>query len=275
MADTPFLPELPASWEDTRATLHAYAHGVSAIPRTHAAPHPKWWHVSLAVTPTGLTTDPVPVPGGGALHLRMDLRRHVTALETSHGDVIEFDMTAGLTGTEFADAVIAAAADLGLEGEYDRDRFESDASRTYDPAAAETYFTALTNVAGVFRAHAVSLEGETGPVQHWPHNFDTSVEWFTAHMVEHDEGDETTLSPAQINLGFYPAGRPYFYSNPWPFDAEALPGTPLPHGAEWHTEGWEGTILYYDTLAGDPEAAEKLREYAAAVHEIAAPTLVP
>jgi hypothetical protein len=260
MSDSHFLPDLHESWEDTRATLHAYAHGVSAIPRSHAPAHPKWWHVSLTPTPAGLVTDPVPLPGGGALHLRMDLHRHATVLETSAGDIIEFDMTAGLTGTEFADA-------------YDRTRFESPEPRAYEPGAAETYFAALTNVTGAFRSHAYSLDGSTSPVQHWPHNFDTSVEWFTDHLVTYDEGGEEASGPAQINLGFYTQGRPYFYSNPWPFDADALVGTPLPHGAEWHTDGWEGTILHYDTLAGDPDAARKLAEYAAAVHEVAAPTL--
>lgn len=272
MAEVSFLPPLPEEWETTRATLHAYSRALSAIPHAHAPAHPRWWHVGLAVTPIGLVTDPIPLPGGGAAQLRMDLRRHVALLETSAGDVIEFDMTSGMTGTELADAVIAAASDVGLEGTYARERFEADEPRGYEPAAAETYFAALTNVAAVFRAHARSLEGETSPVQHWPHNFDTSVEWFADRMVEHDEGGETTESPAQINLGFYPAGRPYFYSNPWPFDA-GLVGTPLPHGAEWHTEGWEGTILHYDTLAGDPEAGNKLTEYAAAVHAAAAPTL--
>jgi len=260
-------------WEATRATLHAYSHAVSALPRAHAVAHPKWWHVSLAITPAGLVTDAMQLPGGGAARVRMDLSRHVAAIETSQGDVLEFDLTAGMTGTELGDALIAAAADLGLEDVYDRERFESDEPRPYDPGAAETWFGAVTDVAGVFRRHIASLAGWSGPVQHWPHNFDTSVEWFADRMVSHTEGGETTESPAQINLGFYPAGRPYFYSNPWPFDADALVGIPLPHGAEWHTEGWEGTILYYDTLAGDPSGPEKLAEYAAAVHAAAAPTL--
>jgi hypothetical protein len=47
----------------------------------------------------------------------------------------------------------------------------------------------------------------------------------------------------------------------------------LPHGAEWHTDGWEGTILYYDQLAGDPDASTKLAEFAKAVFDIASPTL--
>ena len=83
--------------------------------------------------------------------------------------------------------------------------------------------------------------------------------------------------PAQLNLGFYPGGpgiAPYFYSNPWPFDAERLLGSPLPGGARWHTEGWQGTILPYEELVGDPDAGTRLLAYARRVYELCAPLLM-
>ena len=43
------------------------ARAVGVVPRAHAIAHPKWWHVSLEVRPTGLVTDPIPLPGGGTL----------------------------------------------------------------------------------------------------------------------------------------------------------------------------------------------------------------
>ena len=90
----------------------------------------------------------------------------------------------------------------------------------------------------------------------------------------YEEHGEITEYPAQINLGFYPGSeRPYFYSNPWPFDP-ALVNKDLPHDAEWITEGFEGSIYHYDELVGDPDAAAKLAEYARAVHDVAAPTLM-
>ncbi len=95
-----FTP-LHDQWEPTRATLHAYAQGVGAISRAHGLAHPKWWHLSLKVRPTGLATDSLGLPDGGVISLRMDLRRHATVLETSRGDRIDSDMTVGATGTEF------------------------------------------------------------------------------------------------------------------------------------------------------------------------------
>ena len=156
---------------------------------------------------------------------------------------------------------------------YNREKFESDEPRDYQPRAAATFFQALANIGHVFSHHLQSLDGPVSQVQLWPHNFDLACEWFGTRVETYEEEGQATEYPSQLNLGFYPAGRPYFYSNPWPFDGDDLMQHDLPHGAEWHTEGWEGSILYYDQLAGDPDAAIKLAEYARAVFDVAAPTL--
>jgi hypothetical protein len=96
--------------------------------------------------------------------------------------------------------------------------------------------------------------------------------------VEYDEGGEVQQYPAQLNLGLSPGDsghpEPYFYSNPWPFETDKLLDKPLPAGARWFTEGWEGSILPYAELAGDSNAEARLLEYARAVYEIASPTLL-
>ena len=270
MAD--FLPPLPENFEPTRASLHAYAHAIGSIPRTHAEPHDKWWHVSLKVSEQGLETDAMALPDGGTLGLRLDLTSHDVVLTTGGGET-RISMTEGLTGTEMADRVIGLVAERGLSGEYNREKFESDDARDYDPDVAATYFRAARNVAGVFESHLASLPGEVSQVQLWPHNFDLACEWFGTRVERHKEEGEVTEHPSQLNLGFYPEGRAYFYSNPWPFEGDKLTGLPLPHGAEWHTEGWEGSILYYDQLAGHPDAETKLAEFARAVFDAASPTL--
>ena len=104
------FPALPADFEPTRATLHAYAHAVGAIPRAHGIAHPKWWHVSLKVRPEGLVTDPVPLPDGGAVSLRMDLRHHVIVMRATGGSKTTLDMRQGATATEVGERLLAAAA---------------------------------------------------------------------------------------------------------------------------------------------------------------------
>lgn len=266
-----FLPALPAEWEATRATLHAYANAVGVIPRVHAVSHPKWWHISLKVRPTGLVTDAMALPGSGTFQITMDLRNHQVVIDTSTGVTKSVSMTDGLTGTEFGDRLIAAVADLGVEGEYLRKKFESNEAREYDAAAASAFFDAIVNIDYVFEEHRSTLEGDFGPLQLWPHGFDLAFEWMGTKTETYDD----VVQPSQLNLGWYPGGEDaYFYSNPWPFDKEALLDQELPHGAVWHTEGWEGTMLCYNDLVGDPKAHQKLLDFAKAVYKVAAPTLM-
>ncbi len=268
------LPALPEDWETTRATLHAYAQAIGAIPRAHAAAHPKWWHVSLTVQPDGLVTEDMALPDGGTFNVRLDLKSHAVVVEAGDGRSTALSMTEGATGTQMGDRVIAAVAELGLEGDYNREKFEDEDPREYDPAAGEAFLQAVNTVNEVFEQHRASLSGDVGPVHLWPHGFDLATEWFGTRVEKYEEEGQVTEYPSQLNLGFFPGSeRPYFYSNPWPFEGDKLTSEPLPHGAQWHTEGWEGSILYYDQLQGDPDAATKLAEYARAVFDLAAPTL--
>ncbi|NQV06426.1 hypothetical protein HQ535_07730, partial [bacterium] len=175
---TAFIPHLPDDFEATRATLHAYAQGVGAIPRAHGIAHPKWWHISLKPRPEGLVTDPIPLPGGGSLGLTMDLALHQVVVRASGGATHAFDLRSGATGTEFADQLIAAAEEHGLEGGYQRDKFESDDPAVYDPAAAEAFGVGFGNAAMVLARHRAALGTRVGPIQVWPHGFDLAFEWF-------------------------------------------------------------------------------------------------
>lgn len=267
-----------AGWEDTRDTLHWYARAVCVLPRALAIPHPKWWHISLKVQPDGLVTDSFPLPGGGICALVLDLLDHTVRLVTSRGEARRFSMRSGLSARQFGDELIAAVEDLGLRAEYARDKFSDDTPRQYDPDQAFDFFEALVNIDHIFKMHRSTLPGEVGPVQLWPHNFDLSFEWFGTRQVEVGEGDTRQRVPAQLNLGFSPGDdshpEPYFYSNPWPFDSAALLDRPLPAGARWFTGAWQGSLLPYAELVGDPDANNRLLAYARAVFAASAPTFM-
>jgi hypothetical protein len=273
---TPPFPA-PENWHLTVSTLHACSRVIGVVPRAFAPPHPKWWHISLKVTPTGLVTDTMPLPGGGNFQLGLDLLRHRLFIQSSRDDRADWDMTAGDTASQLAAKVHRAVAELGLQGDYPPQKYLSDEKRAYHPHHASRWFAALVNADAALKAHRATLPGEPGPVQLWTHGFDISFEWFGGRTVEFEEHGKVSRFPAQINLGFSPGEpshpEPYFYSNPFPFEAEKLTHHPLPHGARWFTESWQGTLLPYRNLAGDAGGMEKLREYARAVFEIASPLL--
>lgn len=264
------LQALSEQTEPTRATLHAYAHAIDAIPRAHGTPHPKWWHVSLKPTVHGLTTDLVDTPDG-PISLRMNFAANEIHLDRSGNTELVIPMDAGLTATEVGIQLIDA---VGLEDSYNRERFETDDVRPYDPAHALELWNAFDGAAKILLDHNDEIGGEQAPVQVWPHGFDIATEWYGTKTQEHEENGEVEVLSSQLNLGFYPGGRAYFYSNPWPFAADELLKHELPHGAVWNSEGWEGSILYLDQVAGHSDSADKVREYARAVFDIASPTLL-
>lgn len=267
------FPALPEDWEPTRATLHAYAHAVSAIPRVHAAPHARWWHISFKADTNGLVTDSFQLPAGGTALVRMDLRSHEIVFVTDGGERRSFSMAEGLTGTEMGDALIKAASEFGLGGEYERDKFQNDDSRAYEPADATAFSEALVVIDRALTTHRNRVAGDVGPVQLWPHGFDIAFEWFGTKTVAHEEDGETVEMPSQINFGLYPAGAPYFYSTPWPFDRDALLAVALPSGARWNTDGWEGSIMEYADVVDRADGVERLLDYFGAVFEAASPLL--
>ena len=274
---TMLFPSLDG-WGKTKATLHAYSKVVGSIPRAHAIPHPKWWHISLKVQPDGLVTDTMSLPGGGIFQLKMDFLAHAVILTTSRGQIQSWSMTSGLSANQLAAQVFDAVTSLGLKGNYAREKFESDEPQEYSPFEAENYFSALVNINQIFARHRISLTGDVGPIQLWPHGFDLSFEWFGTRKVEHEEHGTVTSFPSQINLGFSPGEsnhpKPYFYSNPFPFENEKLTRHSLPHSGRWFTESWKGSLLEYSSLVNEPQASQKLTEYARAVYEIASPTLL-
>ena len=271
MNTSPLHP-MPVDWEPTRATLHAYANAVGTIPRAHATPDDRWWHISLKVRPDGLVTDQMLLPDGGTFEVRMDLRKHVVVVATDQGTGSSLSMTDGMTAREFGERLIEMVGELGLSAEYATEKFADDDERSYDPGAAEAYLDALTSINHNLEIRRTSLDGEVGPIQVWPHGFDIAFEWFGTRVESYQEAGDMVEAPAQLNLGFYPAGRAYIYSNPWPFD-EALTQVELPAPAQWHTAGWQGSILYYDDLLATDEPTARLQEYAQAVHAAALPTL--
>lgn len=276
MTENHIFPPL-TDWEPTRETLHWHARAIGVIPRALVAFHPKWWHISLKVRPDGLYTEPMALPNGDEFRLIMDIAHDKVILQVDGRIDREFRMDQGLTATEFGDQLLEAVSGLGLSGKYLREKFEDDHPREYSPKAAAAFWKVLVRVDRIFKERRASLSGELGPVQLWPHGFDLAFEWFGSRIETYEEDGQLKEYSSQINLGFYPGdstNRPYFYSNPWPFKGQELLEQPLPGGARWQTEGWQGTILPYDELAGDSQGEERLREYARAVYEVCVPTLV-
>lgn len=261
---TLLLPPLPDRWESTRQTLHEHALRLRALARAFAPPHPRFWNVGLTIGDDGLRTAPMPLAGGGEWTGRLDLQRHVLLIEATGSERAAIDLRTRSSGAALTRRLTHVLADLGIDAAGILEDDGRGEASEYDPATASAFWHILGDVAEVFESRRRALAGDVGPIHVWPHGFDASFEWYPPPGTGQPE--------AQLNVGFSPAQPAYFYSNPHPFDP-ALRDAVLPHGARWHTEDWEGSMLAYDLLVGATDAEYRLLEYMEAVAAAAVPTL--
>ena len=77
-------PDLPGSWTETYATLHACAQIVGKISLAQAPPLNHCWSVALQLTARGLTTRPLP-HGDRTFTIEFDFSGHQLVVTTSDG----------------------------------------------------------------------------------------------------------------------------------------------------------------------------------------------
>ncbi|MBE7469682.1 MAG: hypothetical protein DPW09_31635 [Anaerolineae bacterium] len=261
-----------ADWQPTRDTLQTYSKVLGKIRRALTPPQKHWWHISLRMVPTGLTTTPIPISDAdddATFEMILDLQQAQLLITTNRGENWQTPLT-GQSAQEFCDTVLAALAKLGVAVEIDRSLFADETPLSLDPAAAQKCGQALAAIDGVFKQFKAELPGETSPVQLWPHHFDLAVLWFSGRKVPGIDPADEENADEQMNFGFSTGDEgmpaPYFYATayPWPADITAAP---LPAGATWHTQSWKGGLLMYESLVGVEEPEQKLLAFLRAVQQ--------
>jgi hypothetical protein len=264
------FPALPLeAWRATRATVQGYCQVLGAV-RGVLGPRLKHsQHRSLRVTATGLTTTPMPYKDL-TVEMALDLTRHQLVATTSTGERWKGALRGQSLTVFFVEAVAALRA-LGVTVEVGATPFQTAAAAeagTYDPAAVERFWLALSQVEAVLRRFKGELRTETSDVQLWPHGFDLAMLWITGRLVPGQDPNVPRDADEQMNFGFSTgdAGipEPYFYATAYPLPPE-LPKMALPEGVAWHSAGWQGAVMRYGTLAGQEDAEERLLGYWRAV----------
>lgn len=253
---SPSFPDLSLdAWRGTRDTLHLQAQVLGKI-RGALAPHEKhWWHVGLRVAAGGLTTGPL-LAGDRVVELILSPVDHRLYLISNSGDHREIQLS-GQSAASFTGATLATLERLGAVSTIEHVGFAATAPREYDPTSARRFWEVLPLIDAVLKRLKAEHRRESGPVLLWPHGFDLAVLLFTGRQAPGgDPGDEESADE-QMNFGFSTGdeaiAEPYFYATAYPAPA-GFASAKLPDGAYWHTEGWTGAVLRYQTLrtGGDP-----------------------
>jgi hypothetical protein len=251
------LPELrTTAWRGTRDALHAYAQVAGAIRAAYAPREKHWYHVSLRVAASGLTTTPLPA-AAGIFEITLECPTSQWAITTSDGARWQIPLYGQSASALFADTAVLLAR-LGERARIDRKQFGRRPWQGYDAHDASRYWRVLTWVDTQFKRFKAAQLVETSPVQLWPHHFDLALLLCSGHKVPGEDPADLDLSDEQMNFGFVPGDsvirEPYFYATAYP-EPTGLRRPKLPGGAYWHARGWTGGVLPYARLVGarDPQ----------------------
>ena len=283
-------PELPtAAWHDTYATLHLWTQIVGKIRLTKAPWLNHSWHVTLYVTPRGLTTSPVP-DGTRTFQIDFDFIDHLLRVSTSDGTQRQFAL-AGQSVASFYAATLAALAELGIAVAIDEVpnelpdpiRFSQDTVHaSYDPDAIKRFQQILVNCDRVFKQFRTGFLGKASPVHFFWGSFDLAVTRFSGRRAPRHPGGVPNLPDAvaheaysheESSAGFWPGSGavdyPAFYSYAYPEPAGYRAAKARPDAA-FFSEALGEFILPYDAVrtADDPDRA--LLDFLQSTYEAAA-----
>src|SRR5688572_29215958 len=157
-ADWPALP-LDA-WRQTRDTLHLYLQIVGKIRLALSPPVNHWWHVTLYVSPHGLTTHAIPWRSG-SFEIEFDFIAHRLELRCSDGRGGGFSLEDGLAVCDFHAQLFERLRDMGIDAPIrpvpydcfsDIPFGEDRQHRSYDRLYIARFHRLLVRLEGIFAA---------------------------------------------------------------------------------------------------------------------------
>ena len=270
-------PELTADRDrPTIVALHLFSQVLGKVPTAVLPWRNHGWHLTLHVTPRGLSTEPIHAPAG-MFTLALDLAGGAVVYEDAHGR--SSGPLGPMTVAGFHAQVMQMLGEAGHQihihaapNEVDPATpfAEDHAPRAYDRDSAGRLLGALHNADRVFRLFRSSFLGKVSPVHFFWGSFDLAVTRFSGRRAPLHPGgipnlpDDVTreaYSHEVSSAGFWPGGAgaeggPFFYSYAYPAP-EGFGAAAVEPAAARFDPGLGEFILDYEAVraAGDPDAA--------------------
>ena len=252
-----YWPPLPFSeWQDTAGTLHMWTQVVGKVRLAQSPWINHSWHVTLYITPHGLTTGTIP-HGQRAFSIDFDFIDHRLIIRSTSSDNVVLPLEPQHTA-DFYNSVMQSLEQIGLPVKinvypnevedpipFPDDRVHS----SYDKDAANRWWRILQQSARVFQAFRARFYGKTSPVHFFWGSFDLAVTRFSGREAPDHPGGlpnmplwvaQEAYSHEVSSAGFWPGGEafpePFFYSYAYPTPAGFDAAKVLPDGAYWSSD---------------------------------------
>jgi Family of unknown function (DUF5996) len=285
-------PALPLDdWRTTQATLHRW---LQIVGKTKLALTPflnEWWNVALTVTPRGLTTGPIPFPGG-AFDVEFDFIAHTLVVRTSAG-AMEMLPLQPMAVADFYAAFFTGLKALGVDVainpmpveivapviacDVDRD------NASYDPDAAHRFWRILLSTDTVLQRYRAPFGGKSSPVLFFWGSFDLTATRFSGRpappmpagtprffaLAEDQENIAVGFWPGNANFMGVELGEPAFYAYAFPEPAGFKEAAIQPDSAAFNPQLGQ-FILPYEAARQTPDPAATILSFFQSIYDAAA-----
>jgi Family of unknown function (DUF5996) len=266
-----------ADWADTRATLHMWTQIVGKIRMAHAPMVNHWWHVTLYVSPCGLTTSAIPYRDG-AFDIEFDFLDHQLRIRTSDGGRRQVTL-APKSVAQFYAETMAALDQLDVHTQIHGTPNEVDPAipfaedhehAAYDPQAAVLFWRQLLQANRVIAAFRSGFVGKASPVHFFWGGLDLACTRFSGRPAPPYPGGAPNC-PAWVmregyshelaSCGFWPGGgeEGAFYAYAYPQPAGFADYPVGPDAASYGATG--EFLLPYEAVAAAADPDRILTEF--------------
>ena len=283
-------PSLPLeAWSDTCATLHLWMQIVGKIRLAQSPWVNHSWHVTLYLTPRGLTTSPIAY-GSRTFQIDFDFVDHRLVVESSDLGRATLPLEPQPVSV-FYRRLMEEMARLDLRVKIDKRPNEvadpipfdrDEVHRAYDPEYAHRFWQVLAQADRVFKVFRARFIGKCSPVHLFWGAPDLAVTRFSGRAApEHPGGvpnlpDRVTreaYSHEVSSCGFWPGGGsvPYaaFYSYAYP-EPPGFPAAAVRPREAFYSSELREFLLPYDVVRGSETPDEILLDFLQTTYEAAA-----
>jgi hypothetical protein len=278
-------PDLPLdAWQDTYDTLHMWTQIVGKIRMELSPPVNHWWHVTLYVTPEGLTTGPIP-HDKRIFSMTFDFVHHTLGIVDNDG-AQEAVPLKPMPVAEFYAKVMDALSDMGIAmrintmpQEFPNPmRFDEDlAHKSYNPEYVNRWWRIMVSADAVLKEFRSRFIGKCSPVHFFWGSFDLAVTRFSGRPApERKDADAVTreaYSHEVSSAGFWPGSGPInypaFYSYMAP-EPEGFKNAKVRPSAAFYSKEFSNFILPYDEVRRAASPSRTLMEFLQSTYQAGA-----
>ena len=278
-------------WKDTLATVHLWVQMIGKI-RLRAMP---WlnhsWHVSLYVTPKGLSTGSMPYTNG-IFEIEFNFHQHVLSITTSTGiqqEVKLYERTVADFYAAIFDKLKQSGIDIAIytmPNEIENAiPFEKDnVHKTYNKEHMQNFWKALVQVHNVFTKFRAGFNGKCSPVHFFWGAFDLAVTRFSGRPAPLHRGSVPNI-PANVmqeayshevsSCGFWPGNEAFphaaFYAYAYPEPA-SFKEQPVQPAEAFYSKEMGEFFLLYEAVRNTVNPEETLMQFLNSTYQAAAIT---